>query len=427
MADSVLHVISRDKESENSERRTSPGEAGNTTQAKEVQINTQIPFGLRSKELFVFRWTLRLLSLWSPRSACFAERIIYPALVNILLFLKFALDFYMAIVNGVWNCIGCYATLVIDTGIYLSQIFGVLYFKSRDLEDNMLNVELNVTYFSEFRKKLTRLKLGIILSYLSLVVIFFLLSNTDLLFYGRFQCNFPLASVLEGFAKYFVCFLWYLMTCYWIGNSWALSWTMCLFQQTCSARLEQLSQNYLSWTRSSEEAVYDHLTNYSRKVKTSCEHLKIWFVTHNLILIIAIPFLFIYIIKAFEVIRSNNAAAIFLDQGYMVCTVLIWVVPLYFAEQLQIHDEDLCTRVNEFCPGTIEEPEGELRTQPSNPINPNQECRYTFYSRTEVNKFLSYLKNRKSGFLVGSYSFQLKLSMFSMFLAMVAFASRVAG
>ena len=79
----------------------------------------------------------------------------------------------MAIVNGVWNCIGCYATLVIDTGIYLSHIFGMLYFKSRDLEDNMLNVELNVTYLSEFRKKLTRLKLGIILSYLSLVVFFF--------------------------------------------------------------------------------------------------------------------------------------------------------------------------------------------------------------------------------------------------------------
>ena len=106
-----------------------------------------------------------------------------------------------------------------------------------------------------------------------------------------------------------------------------------------------------------------------------------------------------------------------------VLELVIWLAPLYFADQLQIHDEDLCARVNEFCPGTIEELEGELRAQPSNSINPNQEC-YTFLSRTEVKKFLSYLKNRKSGFLIGSYSFQLKMSMFSVGLSLVTFVIR---
>ena len=426
MADSVLNAIS-DSESENSERGTPPGEAGNTTQATEVQINTQIPFGLRSKELFIFRWTLRLLSLWCPTSACFAERIIYPALVNILLMIMIASDFNIMVHNEAWKSIDVYVFLAIDAGMYSSHLFGVFYFKSRDLEDNMLNVDLNVRHFSEFTKKLARLKLGVILSYLFLGVLVLLFFNTEVWLHGRFQCNSSF-EFLKGFVNHFVCLLNYPTNILGVGNSLALSWTMCLFQQTCSARLQQLSQNYLSWTRSSEEAVYDHLTNYSRKVKTSCEHLKIWFVTHNLILIIAIPFLFIYIIKAFEVIRNNNAAAIFLDQGYMVCTVVIWVAPLYFAEQLQIHDEDLCTRVNEFCPGTIEEQEGDpdLRALPSNPINPIQEC-YTFRLRTEVKKFLSYLKNRKSGFLVGSYSFQLKMSMFSVFLAIVSFAGRIVG
>ena len=121
-------------------------------------------------------------------------------------------------------------------------------------------------------------------------------------------------------------------------------------------------------------------------------------------------------------IASNTwqAVSIFLQ----LLTLVICLAPLYFADQLQIHDEDLFTRVNEFCPGTIEELEGELRAQPSNSINPNQEC-YTFHSRTEVNKFLSYLKNRKSGFLIGSYSFQLKLSMFSVVLSMITFVNRI--
>ena len=407
MADSVLHAICRDSESENSESGTSPGETENTTQATEGRINTQIPFGLRSKELFVFRWTLRLLSLWSPISACFAERIFYPALVNILLLLQIVIVCFI-IANGDERSIFAvlaYVNLAFFVEFYLSHLFGVLYFKSRDLEDNMLNVNLNVRCFSKFRKKLTRLTLGIILPNL-----FFVVGQFVLFSYLRLQCNLPL-KFLKGFANDFICYLMRLTSIYSIGISWALSWTMCLFHQTCSARLEQLSQNYITWTRSSEEAVYDHLTNYSRKVKTSCEHLKKWFVMQNLTFIIATPVLFAAIIQlGIPEIASNTwqAVSIFLQ----LLTLVIWLAPLYFADQLQIHDEDLFTRVNEFCPGTIEELEGELRAQPSNSINPNQEC-YTFHSRTEVDKFLSYLQKRKSGFLIGSYSFQLKLSMFS--------------
>ena len=419
MADSVLHAICRDSESENSESVTSPGEAENTTQATAGQINTQIPFGLRSKELFVFRWTLRLLSLWSPISACFAERIFYSALVNILLLLQIAVIVCFIIANGDERSIFAvfaYVNLAFFVEFYLSHLFGVLYFKSRDLEHNMLNVNLNVRCFSKFRKKLTRLTLGIILPNL-----FFVVGQFVLFSYLRLQCNLPL-KFLKGFANDFICYLMQLTLIYSIGISWALSWTMCLFQQTCSARLEQLSQNYLSWTRSSEEAVYDHLTNYSRKVKTSCEHLKMWFIMQNFIFIIATPLFFAALVQwGFAKIESNrDAVSICLE----LLEIVIWLAPLYFADQLQIHDENLCARVNEFCPGTIEELEGELRAQPSNSINPNQEC-YTFHSRTEVNKFLSYLKNRKSGFLIGSYSFQLKLSMFSVVLSMITFANRI--
>ena len=236
MADSVLHAD--DSESENSVRGTPPGEAGNT-------INTRIPFGLRSQELFVFRWTLRLLSLWCPESACFAERVIYPVLVNILLLIMIASDINVMAHNKAWKSIDVYVFLAIDAGMYLSHLFGMFYFRSRDLEDNMLDADLNVRDFNEFRKKLIRLKLGIILSYLFLVVLVLLFFNTEVWLHGRFQCNSSF-EFLKGSANHFVCLLNYPTNILGVGNSLALSWTMCLFQQTCFVRLQQLSQNYLS-------------------------------------------------------------------------------------------------------------------------------------------------------------------------------------
>ena len=199
-------------------------------------------------------------------------------------------------------------------------------------------------------------------------------------------------------------------------------------------RLKQLHKKYLRWTGTAEEAAYDHLNNYSRKIKKSCRKLKVWFVAHNLILILATPFLCTDIIDGFKAIgQRKKAVHTGLFVGFLVYTIVIWLSPLYFAEQLQNHDEKLCTRVNEFCPGTFnEEPplEREGREHLSNSAqaaNHNQDCDYTFHSRAEVSKFLSYLKNRKSGFLMGSYSFQLKLSMLSVFLAIFAFATRTVG
>jgi len=422
MADTLLNSSGG---SDNGGYETAPEpQVENTTLAiaDPQPADIQIDFGLQSQELFVFRWTLRFLSLWCPASACLAEKTFYPALVNILLLLMIASDFNV-MAKGAWKSIDIYVFLAIDAGMYLSHLFGVVYFRSRDLEENMLNVSLNIRCMNAFKTKLTRLKLGIIFSYLFLVVLVLLFFNTEVWLHGRFQCNSSF-KFLEGFVNHFVCFLNYPTNIYGVGNSLALAWTMCLLQQTCFVRLQQLSQNYLKWTGSTEEAIYDYLMNYSRKVKTSCLHLEKWFVTHNIILIIATPFLCIDLLKGFKEIGKNNAVHTGLFVGFLVYTIVIWVAPLYFAEQLQIHDDDLRTKVNEFCPGTFREFEPDLYAQLQNTVNPNQTC-YIFHSRTEVNKFLSYLNNRKSGFLMGSYSFQFKLSMFSVFLAMISFATRV--
>ena len=404
---------------------------GNQTPIQHTENTTDdgTHFDLFSQELFVFRWTLRILSLWCPRSAYFVERFFYPALVNLLLFLIIVSDSYM-LATGAWKSLDIYVYLAIDGGMYSSHVFGLLYFRSRDLETNLLDdICLNDRLATRLRKKLKRLKVGIILSYLLLVVLVLLFFNTEVWLHGRFQCTSSL-KFLHGFASHLVCYLNYPTNIVGVGNSLALSWTMCLLHVICYVRLKQLHKKYLRWTGTAEEAVYDHLKNYSRKIKMSCGKLKVWFVAHNLILIFATPFLCTDIIDGFKEIRKSNAVHTGLFVGFLVYTIVIWVVPLYFAEQLQNHDEKLCTRVNEFCPGTFEELEREHHAHLSNSPNAanlNQVCTYTLHSRTEVSKFLSYLKNRKSGFLMGSYSFQLKLSMLSVFLAIFAFATRTVG
>ena len=418
-------------ENQNTGNQTPIEHIENTTPSLLRPTDDGTHFDFLSQELFVFRLTLRFLSLWCPTSACSAERLIYPALVNLLLLLIIVFDTYM-LAKGGWKSLDVYVYLAIDGGMYSSHLCGWLYFRSRDFETNLIHeIWLNGKLATRLRKKLKRLKVGIILSYLSLVVLVLLFFNTETWLDARLQCTSSLTFLPHGFASHLVCYLNYPANIYGIGNSLALSWTMCLLQQISYVRLKQLRKKYLHWTGTAEEAVYDHLNNYSRKIKESCQNLKVWFVVHNLILIVATPFLCTDIIDRFKEIRKENAVHTGLFVGFLVHTIVIWMAPLYFAEQLQNHDEKLCTRVNEFCPATFrEELERERFEYPFNSTeaaNPNQVCNYTLHSRTEVSKFLSYLKNRKSGFLMGSYSFQLKLSMLSVFLAIFTLATRTIG
>ena len=425
-----------------------------------------VQLSLDSNELSVFRWTLRFLSLWSPREASLAERVFYPLVVNVLLLIVIASDIY-GLVKGTesWKSLEPYVFFAIDLGMYLSHLFGVTYFRSRDLEINMIDLEVNPAFMEELRKKLRRLTIGIIISYLMLVATVLLFFNTETWTHGHFLCKSSF-RFLHRVTSQFVCMLNYPTNIYGVGNSLAISWKMCLFQQICCARLQQARANYLRWTQSTEEAICSHLDDYSRKVKKSCSHLAKWFLAHNLILIIATPVLFADIIKEFrEIPRSNAFIHPSLFVGFLIYTVVIWVAPLYFAELLQVHDETFCSAVNEFCPGTLREElqreqrvlggngnrevgengnrelgengnreldenenrelgENENRELGENENRELGENEFTFQSRTEVNKFLSYLNNRKTGFLMGSYSFQLKLAMLSIFLAVLSFTLR---
>lgn len=274
------------------------GTEGNTVMEHE-ELNL-VQLRLHSKELLVFRWTLRFLSLWSPTTASLAERVFYPLFVNVLLLIVITLDIYVLVkVRQSWKSLEGYVFLAIDLGMYSSHLFGVAYFRSRDLEDNMIDLEVDLAFMEELRKKLRRLTIGIIISFLLLVATVLLFFNIETWTHGHFRCNSSF-SFLHGDASHFVCMLNYPTNIYGVGNSLAISWTMCLFQQICCARLQQVADIYLRWNQSTEEAIYSHLKDYSRKVKETCSRLAKWFVAHNLILIIATPVVFADIIKEFK-------------------------------------------------------------------------------------------------------------------------------
>ena len=94
----------------------------------------------------------------------------------------------------------------------------------------------------------------------------------------------------------------------------------------------------------------------------------------------------------------------------------------FFAQQLQTHDENFIASINRLCPGVIMEV---TENMSGSSLCDNRGHLYTYESRSEVNKLLSYLKSRKSGFLVGNYTFQLKLSIFSLVLGLFTFVLRI--
>ena len=185
-----------------------------------LPIDDRTQFGLYSDELFVFRWALRFLSLWCPTTACLAERLFYPTLVSGLLLLIIASNVY-AIATQNWKSLDMYVFMAMNLGTYTSHLFGVVYFRSRDLEENMLDTNLSTRYLCVLRVKLTRLKIGIILSYLTLVVLLLLLAW---LYHAGFQCQCNSSfTFLHGFANHFVCSLNYPIIIYGVGSSLAIS------------------------------------------------------------------------------------------------------------------------------------------------------------------------------------------------------------
>ena len=322
------------------------------------------------------------------------------------------------------NWLSDYVTAAFYLGMYLTHLFGVLYFRSRDIEKNMTYLEVEPAQANTFRRSLRLVTRCSVITFLLVTAFLFYAKISHVRVIGGSACDSVTHTQYITYFTYVTCWLSYPMVIYYVGVSLSISWIIFLLQETARTRLQQLQRRYCLWTNSGEDAIYDYLTTYSRKIRNSCSSLGTWFIAHNLILVLAIPFLIYFLLQDIKMIRGNKDKV---EGTFFILVwiyiIIIWVTPLLFAERLQTHDDNFISAINKLCPGVI------METTQNNPIHLRTDTNvqtFTFESRSEVNKLLTYLKSRKSGFLVGSYSIQLKLSMFSLVLGLISFAPRIA-
>ena len=392
-----------------------------TTEADLVHLT------INSDEFKTIRRLLRCLSLWHPPSACLLERIIYPMFVNAALALSLVGNFILN--ESIWMFIFSYLSLITNLGTYLSHLLGVLYFRSRDLDNNLINIRVEPHQAISLRRSLRLFTRWTVVTYVLFVLHFLMFEVAKGWTKGGFLSG-HLTTFTQGLGhldkfKVFAYWFNYSIGVYGIGCSLSICWIVFLLQKIASVRLKQLEKRYLLWSGTAEDAIYDHLTNYSRKISKSCNALSAWFFAHNLILAVVIPFLIYDILESIKHIKkalAESLAAIVLFILLLIYIGISWAAPLFFAERLQRHDENFISSINRLCPGVIIET---LENSLKLPTQDTHEQTYTFKSRSEVNKLLSYLKSRKSGFLIGNYTFQLKLSIFSLALGLISFVSRI--
>ena len=121
---------------------------------------------IHSKELTFFRRTLRLLGFWHPTEASFIERIIYPLLVNMLLLCILVLEAYFIIIHCLDHnsnlraitILGVSATLSRYAWAWIMHTLVVKYFKDRNLERKLFDIEINDKVRTEFENMVRDLK-----------------------------------------------------------------------------------------------------------------------------------------------------------------------------------------------------------------------------------------------------------------------------
>ena len=354
------------------------------------------------------RILLRILSIWCPRSSCCLEKFVYPVLVNLLLLIVVLITGFHLYRADIITSHGLLVYFIISAGAYCSHIAAICYFRSRDLEDNMIKLKLEQSLSVIFRKQLLRYNIRLVLSLL-IIPLFFL--YTEVIWKGGLDG----VEILFGYYWYSIQI--YVMAAahfHNLGMYLALLWMVDLLQLVSNVRLKDQYQTFVSWNLGVEEAIKYHVANYSEKIQLSCHRLRIWFFIHNGFLIIAVP---TFVLGDATVLQLLNVETFLRLFGLFVTPLIIWAIPLYWAEQIQKNDETFCCNINNICSFTLNTTRNEtavqINTANSGNNNGNNDDNLTFASRSELNLMVVYLQNIKSGFLSVGFTFQLRFSQIS--------------
>ena len=196
----------------------------------------------------------------------------------------------------------------------------------------------------------------------------------------------------------------------------SLTWVMYLLYRISKLRLMHLYDEFLRWDESPEDAIYRHHIYYCMKIKASSGAISWLFLCHNLFMIVIIPiFVYLYTKNIFNPTFMTRLSDGDVDSwittitltGYFIAKFTCWVAHLHFAECLKSNEEEFVNRLNKLCPRYIQSETGVEDT-----------TAIVFASRSELNKLLSYLKDRKCGLFVCGYRFQMKASLTAFYITL---------
>ena len=382
---------------------------------------------LQSKECRLLRWTIRAFGLWHPVQACFAEKWIYPAFIHALFVMELIFQIYFMakalslIGNGTTNDLILELSLRLSTAVcfWLGHAFTVKYFKSRDFEQNVINITCDSRVHVQFKS--TKRRLNVLMAF----SIFLTLLITSLTIKTGSFDNYPVvwsSTATNETASQKLNNLIHNMNLfddpfnlYEVPVSLSLTWIVFMLYETSQIRLSKLRDEFLAWEQSAEDAIFRHVSYYSTSIHSTSSEIKFLFISHNIMMVIAAPLLFYLCV---EMGRNKGMTELIIFIAYFLWAIFIWIMPLYFAERISSNEDMFRDEVNNYCKGYMN-----MKIDNDQPDLDNNGK--TFASRKEVQKLVSYLKERIPGLVIGGYAFQLKLSMFSLYLGLIVFAIKI--
>ena len=359
------------------------------------------------------------------------EKNLYPSAVNMLFFVMIIINIYYTTLDLTMKN-DHFTNLILETSIslfryiwcWLGHLFIIKYFKKRNMEEMLDGIALG----SGNRQTLGKVKRRLTLILISSIVI--AVTTVVLSMVAGFYLHYPskwkidhhkrlvsngtvYGTRMSGFVKTNIVLIsisdFYLML-----TALCLTWLMYLLYHTSDIRLLALKHDYARWNQHAEDAIFRHYIYYDLKVKSSCQNLQALFISHNILMVIITPQLFFLCV---EIGKNQCALDVVVYVLFLLFMFICWFTPLYYAECMKMNEESFCNEINKFCPGYLA-----MYFEAENQQSPEM---LTLRARREVNKLVSYLKARNSGFLIGGYSYHTQLSMLSFYLGLLTFIVKI--
>ena len=369
------------------------------------------------------RLTLQFFGFWHKPDAGLLSRYVYPLLVNLLILSIFIMECTFFIMACSLQGEGAPHELILELFVrvtmscsyWLMHCLTIQFFKSRHMEEQMLDVDLGKQGSAPLGRFTRRLNTILVVCHLFAILVTGVSIKTGILDHFPVTWSSENASSIGNLngVIYASNFVGEPTNLFWIPVSLTLTWIMYIFYESSKFRLSKIVDDFLQWEASPEDAIYHHLVYYSSSIRNSSSKITALFFTHNILMIILIPqFMYLCVLVGRQKTIGEFIAFII----YFLVIFASWILPLVFAEGIRSNELTFKNEINKFSEKYItrrcEEPTRDITKK-------------TFGKRKNIEKLVLYLKERKTGLVIWGFALQLRLSTWSFYVGILLFVFRV--